>query len=166
MRGELHVVVGAAGATGRRVVGHLVDAGHRVRTVTRDGREVGVPGAEAVAADATDVEAISRAAATAAAIHHCAMPPVRRWVPDFPVLTDSLVSAAGRSGARLVHADNTWMYGRVSAPMTVETPCGRSAGTGSCGPFSPSGSSGRPRPAGSGPRSCAPVNSTGRACAA
>ncbi|HYP46558.1 MAG TPA: NAD-dependent epimerase/dehydratase family protein [Propionibacteriaceae bacterium] len=118
---DLHVVVGAAGATGRRVVSQLAAAGHRVRAVTRDGRDIGVSDIETVAGDGADPAAISRISAGASTIYHCAMPPIRRWRTDFPVLTDAMIQAAATIGARLVYADDTWMYGRVTAPMTAET---------------------------------------------
>ena len=118
----VHVVVGAGGAVGRLVVAHLVAAGRPVRAVTRDGREVGTPGAQLVAADATDAAALTAACQGAAVVHHCVMPPLAQWTEGFPVVTDALVEAAGRTGARLVYADDTWMYGRVDGPMTEDTP--------------------------------------------
>lgn len=122
MDAQLHVVVGAAGATGHRVARNLVEAGCRVRAVTRNGRDIGVPGVEPVAADAADAAAIARVSGGAAAIHHCAMPPLQRWRTDFPPMTDALIAAAASSGARLVYADDTWMYGRVRDPMAADTP--------------------------------------------
>jgi len=118
----VHVVVGAGGATGRRLVAHLHAAGSRVRAVTRDGRDVGTPGVETVAADATDVAGLTVACRDAVAVHHCVMPVLARWTSGFPVVTDALLEAASRVGARLVYADDTWMYGRVDGPMTEETP--------------------------------------------
>ncbi|WP_420123516.1 NAD-dependent epimerase/dehydratase family protein [Nakamurella sp.] len=119
---EVHVVVGAAGVTGRLVVRHLLAAGCRVRAVTRDGRAVGEGGAEPVAADAADPVALAAAAAGAAALHHCAMPPLPRWRRDFPPLTDAVIGAGEATGARVVYADDTWMYGRVAGPMTPDLP--------------------------------------------
>ncbi len=119
---SLHVVVGAAGASGRLVVQHLREAGHRVRAVTRDGRPVGGPGVEQTTADATDLASLERACAGAQVVYHCAMPPIDRWLEVFPVMTDTLIEAAAAAGARLVYADDTWMYGRVDQPMTEETP--------------------------------------------
>ena len=119
---DVHVVVGAAGAVGRLVVGHLQAAGVRVRAVTRNGRDVGVPGVESVAADATDRAALATACRGAVAVHHCVMPVLTRWTQDFPVVTDALVDAAAAVGARLVFADDTWMYGRVEGAMTEDTP--------------------------------------------
>ncbi len=121
-RSDLHVVVGAGGAVGRLVVAHLHAAGVRVRAVTRDGRDVGTPGVERVAADAADAAALTAACRGAVAVHHCVMPGFIRWTEQFPVVTDALVDAAGAVGARLVYADDTWMYGRVEAPMTEDTP--------------------------------------------
>ena len=118
----LQVVVGAGGVTGRRVVAQLHAAGHRVRAVTRDGRDVGTPGAERVAADARDGDALAAVCRDAAAVHHCVLPPLDRWTSDLPVVTDAVLDAASRVGARLVHADDTWMYGRVDGPMTEDTP--------------------------------------------
>jgi nucleoside-diphosphate-sugar epimerase len=118
----VHAVVGAGGATGRRLVAHLHAAGHRVRAVTRDGRDVGTPGVETAAADATDGAALAAACRDAAAVYHCVMPVLTRWTGEFPVVTDALVDAASRAGARLVYADDTWMYGRVDGPMTEDTP--------------------------------------------
>jgi nucleoside-diphosphate-sugar epimerase len=122
---EVHVVVGAAGVTGRRVLHHLLRAGHRVRAVTRDGRSWPVAGTaepDWVAADAADVEALVRASQGATSVYHCVMPPLRRWRADFPALIDALLGAAARTGARLVYADDTWMYGRVTGPMRESTP--------------------------------------------
>lgn len=119
---QLHVVVGAAGATGRRVVAHLLEAGCRVRALTRDGRTVGHPGAELASVDARDPAALAAATAGASAIHHCAMPSIERWLQDFPRLTDAIIGAAQGNAARVVYADDTWMYGRVGGPMTPDLP--------------------------------------------
>src|SRR3712207_8098639 len=105
------VVVGAGGAVGRLVVAHLVAAGRPVRAVTRDGRDVGTPGAEPVAADATDPGALTGACRGAAVVHNCVMPVLARWTEQFPVVTDALVDAASAVGARLVYVDDTWMSG-------------------------------------------------------
>ena len=121
-RSDVHVVVGAAGAVGRLVVAHLHAAGARVRAVTRNGRDVGTPGVEPVAVDAADTAALTTACRGAVAVYHCVMPVLHRWTQDFPVVTDALVDAAGAVDARLVFADDTWMYGRVHGPMTEETP--------------------------------------------
>ncbi|MGY1666397.1 NAD-dependent epimerase/dehydratase family protein [Geodermatophilus sp. SYSU D00696] len=117
----VHAVVGAGGVTGRRLVAHLHAAGHRVRAVTRDGRDVGTPGVETAAADAADGAGLAAACRGAVAVYHCVLPVLARWADDLPVVTDALLDAASRVGARLVYADDTWMYGRVDGPMTEDT---------------------------------------------
>lgn len=119
---DLHVVIGAGGATGRLVTRELHERGLRVRAVTRDGRDVGTAGVERHAADALDTTSMVRACGGARSVYFCAMPVFARWQADFPVMTDALLRAAAAAGARLVYADNTWMYGRVAGPMTEDTP--------------------------------------------
>jgi nucleoside-diphosphate-sugar epimerase len=119
---DVHVVVGAAGAAGRQVVKYLHLGGHRVRAVTRDGRGVGTPGVELAAADASNQQSVAAACRGAAVVYHCVMPPIQRWTADFPTITDVLLDGAASVGARLVFADDTWMYGRVNGPMTEDNP--------------------------------------------
>jgi Nucleoside-diphosphate-sugar epimerases len=73
-------------------------------------------------ADATGERDLVAACRGAVAVYHCVMPVLARWSSDFPRVTDALVDAASRVGARLVHADDTWMYGRVDGRMTEDTP--------------------------------------------
>ena len=114
-----HVVVGASGGIGRAVCADLVRRGLPVRAVTRSGTPV--EGAEAVAADATDAPAMRDVCRDAAVVHHCVNPPFTTWRAAFPAATRALLAAAGAAGARLVFADDTWMYGKVDAPMREDT---------------------------------------------
>ncbi|MDL5158243.1 NAD-dependent epimerase/dehydratase family protein [Actinomycetospora termitidis] len=117
---SVHVVVGASGGIGRAVCAELARRGLPVRAVSR--REPDVPGAENVAADATDAAAMTRICAGAAAVYHCVNPPFASWRTAFPEATRALLRAAGAAGARFVFADDTWMYGRVDGPMREDTP--------------------------------------------
>jgi len=117
----IHVVVGANGATGTVLCEELLAAGHTVRAVSRTGR--GAPsGVDAIAADATDSARITEICSGAASVYHCALPPMESWLPTYVDLTRSLITAAGNVGARLVYADDTWMYGRVDGPMREDSP--------------------------------------------
>ncbi|AMT74186.1 NAD-dependent epimerase/dehydratase family protein [Mycobacteroides immunogenum] len=117
----IHVVVGANGATGTVLCGELLAAGHTVRAVSRTGR--GAPkGVDAIAADATDAGRITEICAGATTIYHCALPPMDSWLPTYVDLTRALISAAGKVGARLVYADDTWMYGKVDGAMHEDSP--------------------------------------------
>ena len=126
--GRLHVVLGAGGGTGGAIVRELVGQGRRVRAVTRGGNAAARYGAlppasfEDVAADVTDREQLRRALEGAAVVYHCAQPAYTRWPQEFPAMTRGIMAATAAAGAKLVFADNLYMYGPVDGPMTEETP--------------------------------------------
>ncbi|WP_214407958.1 NAD-dependent epimerase/dehydratase family protein [Pseudonocardia lacus] len=122
MERDLHVVVGATGGTGTALVHELRRRGHRVRAVNRAGTGRYPGDVEVVAADATDAAAMREVCAGAAAVHNCVNPPFAAWTSAFPAAVRGTIEGAAAAGARLVFADDTWMYGRVDAPMTESTP--------------------------------------------
>lgn len=121
MNHELHVVLGASGGTGSALVRELVSRGHRVRAVGRSG---GAPkGAEGMKADVSTPEGAKAASAGAAVVYHAAQPDYTRWAQEFPPMTDAVIEGAASAGAKLIFADNLYMYGPgASQPMTEETP--------------------------------------------
>jgi nucleoside-diphosphate-sugar epimerase len=127
---KIHVVFGA-GQAGLPLAKHLAAGGNEVRMVTRSGAGSGLPGVEAVRADAGDAEAAAGASRGAAAIYHCMNPPYfsKVWAEELPRLAASLVAAAGRTGARLVVLDNLYLYGNPRGrPLDEESrvaPCSR-----------------------------------------
>ena len=126
--GRLHVVLGAGGGTGGAIVRELVGQGRRVRAVTRGGNAAASYGTlppasfEDVAADVTEREQLRRALEGAAVVYHCAQPAYTRWPQEFPAMTRGILAATAAAGAKLVFADNLYMYGLVDGPMTEETP--------------------------------------------
>ena len=118
----LHVVLGAAGGTGSAVVGELALRGLPVRAVTRSGAGDVPEGVEQVAADVATPDGARRACAGAAVVYHCAQPPYTEWVELFPRLTRAVLDGAAEAGAKLVFADNLYVYGPPEGPMTEETP--------------------------------------------
>lgn len=121
MTSPLHVIVGA-GAIGWLTALELAERGNRVTVVTRSGTGPQHAFVTRVALDATDGDALARAAAGATAVYNCANPPYHRWATDWPPLSRALIGAAERTGAGLVTMGNLYSYGRVDAPMTEETP--------------------------------------------
>ena len=116
-----HVVFGA-GAIGATIAEHLVAAGEPVRVVTRSGRG-GVPGAEAMAADATDPAAVRAAAAGARVAYFACQPAYTNWPKGFPPLAEGVLGGLVGSGARLMVVDNLYMYGPTGGrPMTENLP--------------------------------------------
>jgi nucleoside-diphosphate-sugar epimerase len=118
----LHVVLGAAGGTGSAVVRELVARGLPVRAVTRSGGTDVPEGVEQVAADVATPEGARRACAGAAVVYHCAQPDYTKWVELFPPLTRAVLDGATQAGAKLVFADDLYVYGPPDGPMTEETP--------------------------------------------
>ena len=126
--GRLHVVLGAGGGTGGSIVRELVGQGRRVRAVTRGGNAAASYGTlppasfEDVAADVTEREQLRRALEGVNVVFHCAQPANTRWPQEFPAMTRGIMAATAAAGAKLVFADNLYMYGPVDGPMTEETP--------------------------------------------
>ncbi|WP_167008125.1 NAD-dependent epimerase/dehydratase family protein [Mumia sp. ZJ430] len=114
-----HVIVGA-GAVGREVAAQLVERGSRVTVVTRRG--TAVPGATAVAADASDAAVLLTAVDGADALHNCANPSYTTWTTVWPPLAGSMLAATEKSGALLVITGNLYPYGPVDASMTEGMP--------------------------------------------
>ena len=129
---DLHVVLGASGGTGSAIVRELADRGHRVRAVSRRGDADLPAGVEGVAADITNAEQIRRACGGAAVVYHAAQPAYARWVQEFPAMTRAVMQGAAAAGAKLVFADNLYMYAPSSKPLTEDSPL---AVTGKKGPL-------------------------------
>lgn len=115
----LHVVLGA-GAIGLTVVGELVRRGGRVRVVNRSGDVAAPDGVEVVAADLSDRAETERAIDGASVAYHTVNPPYHRWVELFPPIHTAIIGGATRTGARLVMADNLYMYGRPDGGVMSE----------------------------------------------
>lgn len=118
-------VLGATGGIGGSVVRELVEQGRRVRAVSRSGRrpwgtEAGQ--VETVAADVSTVDGASVAVVGADVVVHAAQPAYRRWAEEFPPMTRHIADACEREGARLVLADNLYMYGPITGPVSEGSP--------------------------------------------
>ncbi|MEV4198759.1 NAD-dependent epimerase/dehydratase family protein [Micromonospora globbae] len=121
MSTELHVVLGT-GPAGTTLTEHLIDLGHRVRTVSRTGEPV-VPGATAVAADLTDPAQATAAVAGARVVYHCANVAYAQQVEVMPRIQRAVLAGAAAAGARLVVLDTLYPYGPTGgAVMTEQTP--------------------------------------------
>lgn len=117
----LNVVLGAGGGTGGAIVDELLRRGLPVRAVTHRAAPTRTA-VENVVADLADHDAARDALSGAAVVYHAANPPYHTWVEAFPPLNASVVAATAAAGARLVFADNLYMYGPRSGVMTEDTP--------------------------------------------
>jgi nucleoside-diphosphate-sugar epimerase len=96
--------------------------GLEVRAVSRGGDATLPDGVIRRAADVA-TEAGARAACEGASVvYHCVQPPYHRWVEEFPPLNRAVTGAVAREGAKLVFADNLYMYAPVAGTITEESP--------------------------------------------
>ena len=109
----LYVVLGASGGIGRAVVAAADAAGHQVRAVSRTISSAHdlPPGVERLDADVSTPAGAATAVAGAAVVVHAAQPDYTRWRQEFPALTHGIADAAAAEGAKLVLADNLYLYG-------------------------------------------------------
>ncbi len=119
----LVTILGAGGAIGNELVKLLAARKQPFRVVGRNPRTT--PGAtETVAADLTDKDQTSNAVAGSSVVYllvglkydH------KLWREMWPRIISNTIEACKRTGAKLIFFDNVYMYGKVSGPMTEETP--------------------------------------------
>lgn len=117
---ELHVVLGAGGGIGGALVEELIAQGRQVRAVAR--RSIAAPaGVETMTTDVSTPEGAAAAVEGASVVYHAIQPPYTDWSP-FPALTRTIAEATGAVGAKLVLADNLYMYGPVDGPLREDSP--------------------------------------------
>ena len=118
----LQVVLGAGGGTGRAIVDELVRQGRQVRAVGRGVVSGLHESVDQVRADLYDPADAARAVAGASVVYHAAQPPYAEWAGNFERMNDAIAHATAGAGARLVFADNLYMYGPGGSPMSETTP--------------------------------------------
>ena len=121
-RGDLHVVLGAGGGVGSAVARELVARGRRTRGVTRSGKADVPDVVEMVAGNVSTLEDARRVCAGASVVYMCANPPYDRWREDFPPMLAGALAGAESAGAKLVMADNLYVYAPTSKPLAEDMP--------------------------------------------
>lgn len=118
----LQVVLGT-GAIGLTVTRELDKRGSQVRVVNRSGTAQVPEGVETVAVDLSDPSAAREATHGAAVVYNALSPPYHKWIDQFPPIHTNVIDAATRAGARLVMADNLYLYGQPGdKPMSEKSP--------------------------------------------
>jgi nucleoside-diphosphate-sugar epimerase len=118
----VQVVYGANGGIGCTLVRELSAQGKPVRAVTRSKSTEMPPSVEAIIADAMDKQAARHACQDASVIYHTVNVPYDQWAEKLLPIMDNLIEAAASSGARLVYADNLYMYGKVEGSLHEDLP--------------------------------------------
>lgn len=118
---KTHVVVGA-GPVGLAVAEQLRERAADVAVVTRHVIDRLPDGAEHRRVDVTDESMAKVAFEDADVVYHCAQPPYDSWPERFPDLTRAIVAGVESADARLVVAENLYMYGDVDDRLTEDLP--------------------------------------------
>jgi len=116
-------ILGAGGAIGNELVKLLAARNQPFRLVGRNPRAA-TGAKETLAADLTDRDQTIRAVTGSSVVHllvglkydH------KVWQEMWPRVMSNTIEACKRAGAKLIFFDNVYMYGKVSGPMTEETP--------------------------------------------
>jgi nucleoside-diphosphate-sugar epimerase len=79
-------------------------------------------GIEVVAADMTELAAARHACAAASVVYNCTNAAYTEWPAVLPALWNGVLEGAAAAGARLVCADNLYMYGPVAGALRETLP--------------------------------------------
>jgi nucleoside-diphosphate-sugar epimerase len=121
-----HVILGT-GPVGMAIMETLAaqpDAPH-ILMVNRSGKspETLPAGVEVVASDMRDLAKVAQVTHGAAVVYTTAQPAYTRWAQEFPQLQAAILDGVARSGAKLVIAENLYMYADTDgAPLHEALP--------------------------------------------
>ncbi|MHA1551814.1 MAG: NAD-dependent epimerase/dehydratase family protein [Candidatus Heimdallarchaeaceae archaeon] len=118
------VVLGATGGLGSAVVFELAKRERSVMAVTRNiqkakkmFQDINI---EIRHADLLDQEETIKAIQGAEVVYHCANVNYTKWLKEFPIINDNILTAIKEVGANLVFADNLYMYGEMQGDKISE----------------------------------------------
>ena len=118
------VVLGATGGLGSAVVLELAKRERSVIVVTRNTQkakklfqDINV---EIRQADLMEQEETIKAVQDAEVVYHCANVNYTKWLKEFPIINNNILSAVKEVGANLVFADNLYMYGEMQGDKISE----------------------------------------------
>ncbi len=112
---ELHTVLGT-GPLAIATAEALIRRGRTVRMVNRSG-QAPFAGIEILRADLYDTEQVRMAASGAVAVYQCAQPAYHEWTTRFEPLQRTIIDGVALAGAKLIVAENLYMYGQVDGPI-------------------------------------------------
>lgn len=121
---EVTIPIVGYGALGREIVTQLLAAGRPVRVIQRSKPKDLPLGAGFTAADIMDPAAVTAATAGADAIICALGLPyfAELWEKGWPLAMSNLLAACETNRARLVFADNLYLYGPQDKPLTEDLP--------------------------------------------
>jgi len=126
-----HVIFGA-GALGQSMI-NILPKTDEIVMVNRSGKVQHLlpQGVSMVALDTTNSKEVYQLCHDADVVYHCAVPPYHRWASLFKPLTDGILKGVSQGHAKLIYADNLYMYGDTNGREVHE--CSPSMATGKKG---------------------------------
>ena len=113
-------VLGARGRLGRTVAKAFLDAGYKVRAITRDGRlPAELTGATGVAADALDQASLVEATKGSDIVFNGLNPIYSDWSSCLP-MAENVMAACGASGALHLFPGTVYNFGSPMPPVLTE----------------------------------------------
>lgn len=118
---DLHVVLGT-GPLGSATAEALLRRGRRVLMVNRSGQGTVPAGVNVTKADLYDKASVRQVTTGAVAVYQCAQPAYAEWITKFEPLQTAIIEGVAASGAKLIVAENLYMYGAVAGPIHEDLP--------------------------------------------
>jgi nucleoside-diphosphate-sugar epimerase len=119
----MQTILGANGIIGQEVSKHLPGYNTGIRQVSRNPRKIN-PTDELVAADLMNYEQTEKAVAGSEVVYLLAglKYDLKVWQDQWPKIMRNVIDACKKHNSKLVFFDNVYSYGRVTGPMTEDTP--------------------------------------------
>jgi nucleoside-diphosphate-sugar epimerase len=119
----MHTILGAGGVIGTELVKDLVSKRQSIRLVARKCRST-TGAAQVVVADVSDLDQTISAVNGSSVVYLLVglKYDTNVWRALWPRIMRNAIEACKRANAKLIFFDNVYMYGKVSGPMTEETP--------------------------------------------
>ncbi len=115
------LILGANGRFGRAAMKAFSDAGWQTTALVRPGKAAGQT--RVIEADASDADALAKAAQGFDVIVNALNPPYDKWTELVPPLTNTAIAAARASGATLLVPGNVYNYGKdMPELLRADTP--------------------------------------------
>ncbi|USB31863.1 NAD-dependent epimerase/dehydratase family protein [Paenibacillus sp. YPG26] len=117
----MNVVLGT-GPLGQAVMQELLKRGEPVTMVNSSGKGPLAEGVQVLQADLLNEVQARQMLKGAEVIYHCASPAYHKWDQLFGRMQENIVNGAAESGAKLIVAENLYMYGPVGSVMKENLP--------------------------------------------
>jgi nucleoside-diphosphate-sugar epimerase len=100
----------------------LLARGKQVRMVNRSGKADAPTGVSVVKGDVYDAASVRVLTQGAAAVYQCAQPGYTEWTTKFLPMQTAIIAGVANSGAKLIVAENLYMYGEVAGQIHEDLP--------------------------------------------